>query len=136
MTKRDPNSTDRYGGGQSGYGSGRKGDDPSMGPNYRNQAHATHEHDDEQGVHTDERFTGRGGPQYWEDGEDDDGDDAARVTEKTDYNSGYNRGGVGYGGYPAEGAATSGKERSAEGRGNQNAEDSVGENKTERLRRE
>ena len=78
--------TERYGGGQSGYGSGRWGDDRSMGAGYRNQAYGDRQYDDRQGMHTDDRFTGRGGEGYWED-----------RSERTGYNSGYNQGGMGYG---------------------------------------
>ncbi len=84
-TERD-RSTEQYGGGQSGYGSGRVGEDRSMGPAYRNQGGANRSHEDRQGVHTDDRFTGRGGEGYWED-----------RTERSGYNSGYNQGGMGYG---------------------------------------
>ena len=59
--------TERYGGGQSGYGSGRFGDDRAMGSGFRNQTRDDRRHDDHQGVHTDDRFTGRGGQGYWED---------------------------------------------------------------------
>jgi len=63
----DDERTEHYGGGQSGYGSGRYGEDRSMGPGYRNQAYGDRQYDDRQGMHTDERFTGRGGEGYWED---------------------------------------------------------------------
>ena len=79
--------TERFGGGQSGYGSGRFGEDRSMGPGYRNQSNPQRSNDDDrQGMHTDDRFTGRGGEGYWED-----------RTERSAYNSGYNQGGMGYG---------------------------------------
>ena len=64
-THREDDDTEQYGGGQSGYGSGRDGDDRSMGPAYRNQAYGDRQYDDRQGMHTDERFTGRGGEGYW-----------------------------------------------------------------------
>jgi osmotically-inducible protein OsmY len=78
--------TERFGGGQSGYGAGRFGDDRSMGSGYRNQSQGNRSYDDRQGMHTDDRFTGRGGEGYWED-----------RTERTNYNSGYNQGGMGFG---------------------------------------
>ncbi|MDQ3340722.1 MAG: BON domain-containing protein [Myxococcota bacterium] len=75
-----------------------------MGPGYRNQTGANRSHEDRQGMHTDERFTGRGGEGYWED-----------RTERSGYNSGYNQGGTGYGGQ-------GGPQRSANPfRGNTNA---------------
>lgn len=78
---------ERHGGGQSGYGAGRLGDDRAMGPGYRNQTGYTRDNDDDrEGVRTDDRFTGRGGEGYWRES-----------TERSDYNSGYNRGGMGYG---------------------------------------
>jgi osmotically-inducible protein OsmY len=81
--------TERFGGGQSGYGSGRFGDDRSMGAGYRNQSQPQRgNYDDRQGMHTDDRFSGRGGEGYWED-----------RSERTNYNSGYNQGGMGYGNY-------------------------------------
>ena len=82
----DDRNTERFGGGQSGYGSGRFGDDRAMGPGYRNQSHPNRSYDDRQGMHTDDRFTGRGGEGYWED-----------RTERSNYNSGYNQGGMGFG---------------------------------------
>jgi osmotically-inducible protein OsmY len=88
MRDRDDDRTERHGGGQSGYGSGRAGEDRSMGPGYRNQASANRSFEDRQGMHTDDRFTGRGGEGYWED-----------RSERTNYNSGYNQGGMGYGNY-------------------------------------
>jgi len=59
-------TTEHYGGGQSGYGSGRFGDDPSMGAGFRNQASWNPTDEDHQAMHTDDRFTGRGGEGYWE----------------------------------------------------------------------
>ena len=100
-------STERYGGGQSGYGAGRFGDDRSMGPGYRNQSSWNRGHDDRQGMHTDERWQGRGGPQYWDE-RSDRGDRGYRGqgmddrTERTGYHSGYNRG-EGFGGYGQQG---------------------------------
>lgn len=94
-------TTDRYGGGQSGYGAGRFGDDRSMGPGYRNQRQGNRDFDDRQGMHTDDRFTGRGGSQYW----DERGERGHEMRnrddrfERTGYNSGYNQGQMGYGGY-------------------------------------
>jgi osmotically-inducible protein OsmY len=68
------NKTEHYGGGQSGYGAGRVGEDRAMGPGFRNQAQESRRgepsHDDRQGMHTDDRFTGRGGEGYWEDREE------------------------------------------------------------------
>lgn len=95
--------TEQYGGGQSGYGAGREGEDRSMGPGYRNQSQTrSREYDDRQGVHTDDRFTGRGGEGYWEDRPERMGparDERYREdqTDRTGYNSGYNQGGMGYG---------------------------------------
>jgi len=66
MATPTPDRTEHYGGGQSGYGSGRVGDDPSMGAGYRNQASWNPSDEDHQGLHTDDRFTGRGGEGYWE----------------------------------------------------------------------
>ncbi|HLL21971.1 MAG TPA: BON domain-containing protein [Kofleriaceae bacterium] len=93
--ERDDSSrtTERYGGGQSGYGAGRMGDDRSMGPGYRNQSRNNARHDDGQGMHTDDRYSGRGGSGYWQDRND--------RTDRGDYNSGYNQGGMGYGGQGA-----------------------------------
>ena len=99
-------STERYGGGQSGYGAGRFGDDRSMGPGYRNQSSSNRSHEDRQGMHTDDRWQGRGGPQYWEDRNDRGygrgGQGMDDRTERTGYHSGYNRG-EGYGGYGQQG---------------------------------
>ena len=98
--------TDHYGGGQSGYGSGRFGDDRTMGPSFRNQASWTHRYDDREGMHTDERFTGRGGAQYWDDRETRDHDrhfEDRGSREHTGYNSGYHSGVTGFGGYGQQG---------------------------------
>jgi hypothetical protein len=116
---RDDWRTDRHGGGQSGYGSGRMGDDRSMGPGYRNQSTWNRGYDDRQGMHTDDRFTGRGGPSYWEDRDTRDynperygaqggyggghGFEDRYGQDRSGYNSGYNRGGTGYGGYGQQG---------------------------------
>ena len=94
--------TEQYGGGQSGYGSGRDAEDRSMGPGFRNQSQRNRDYDDRQGMHTDDRFTGRGGQGYWEDRPERMGparDERYREdrSEHTGYNSGYNQGGMGFG---------------------------------------
>ncbi len=101
--------TERHGQGQSGAGSGRYGDDRSLGFQNRNQ-YGTRGRPDE-GVSSDDRFTGRGGPssQYWEDrGDRQHSHDADRMSgnggeqhgpQHGGYNSGYNQGSMGYGGY-------------------------------------
>lgn len=101
-------STDRYGGGQSGYGAGRFGDDRSMGAGYRNQASWNRGYEDRQGMHTDDRFQGRGGPQYWDDrvergGYGTRGGMMEDRVERTGYHSGYNRGDMGFGSYGQQG---------------------------------
>lgn len=59
-------STERYGQGQSGYGSGRYGGDRSMGMASRTQGYSGG-YEDRRSPSTDDRFTGRGGQGYWMD---------------------------------------------------------------------
>jgi BON domain len=81
--------TEQHGGGQSGYGAGRD-HDRAMGPGFRNQTDPGRETDNDGGaVRTDDRFQGRGG----------------ESTERADYNSGYNQGGMGFGGNPEQAPA-------------------------------
>jgi hypothetical protein len=104
MGMRKEQTTDVGGGGQSGTGSGRRGDDPSMGVGYRNQAALTDEDDELKGIGVDDRFTGRGGESPYIEADDSDEEpeaDGRRFASKSEYNSGYNRGGVGFGG-PSE----------------------------------
>ena len=136
---RDDRSTDRYGGGQSGYGSGRFGDDRSMGPGYRNQSSYNRMYDDRQGMHTDDRFTGRGGPQYWDDrsergypqrsfGYDD-------RFERGGYNSGYHQGTMGFGGYGHQGNQQNiGSQQGFRGAGNAGAQFADDYNRGRQLR--
>ncbi|HET9483310.1 MAG TPA: BON domain-containing protein [Xanthomonadales bacterium] len=118
-------TTDRHGGGQSGYGSGRYGDDRSMGAGYRNQSSGGRGYDDRQGMHTDDRFTGRGGSQYW----DERGERGYQQRgfddrfERTGYNSGYNQGSMGYGGYGQQGLQQNvGSQQGFRGAGNAGAQ--------------
>jgi hypothetical protein len=78
---------ERHGQGQSGYMAGRYGEDRSLELQNRNEMRRGG-YADRQTVATDERWTGRGGQGYWEDRSDRPG-----------YRSGYDRGGIGYGGY-------------------------------------
>jgi hypothetical protein len=99
-------STEHYGGGQSGYGSGRFGDDRAMGPGFRNQR-SGRGFDDVAPMSTDDRFTGRGGEGYWDELETrdfaqvDEGyfEDRFRAPERTGYTSGYDIHQQGFGGY-------------------------------------
>ena len=118
-------TTDRHGGGQSGYGSGRFGDDRSMGSGYRNQSSGGRGYDDRQGMHTDDRFTGRGGSQYW----DERGERGYQQRgfddrfERSNYNSGYNQGSTGYGGYGQQGIQQNvGSQQGFRGAGNAGAQ--------------
>lgn len=96
--------TERYGQGQSGYGGGRIEGDRSWST--RNQSFEGRGHADNQ----DDRWSGRGGQGYYERGRGEDrgrmghrnmgGDFDADVSE---YNSGYNQGAMGYGGYGMSG---------------------------------
>ena len=56
--------TDYYGQGQSGYASGRNEGDRGMRFEARNQAYGGYQ-DRDSGMGVDERFTGRGGEDYW-----------------------------------------------------------------------
>jgi len=93
-------STDRYGQGQSGYGAGRYADDRSQGYMNRNAGGAGRQIDDDrEGMSTDDRWTGRGGQGYWEDRVDRERDFGDEEHAPGGYNSGYNQGNFGYGGY-------------------------------------
>jgi hypothetical protein len=60
--------TERYGQGQSGYAAGRYGEDRSQRYQTRNQSYmTTSDEDRHSGLGIDDRFSGRGGPGYWED---------------------------------------------------------------------
>lgn len=103
-------STERYGQGQSGYGSGRFGDDRSLGHMNRNQGMSNRGIDDRQGIGSDDRFSSRGGSGYWQDRGDrqyDFGGEQHGIQhsgiQHPGYNSGYNQGGMGYGGYGQQG---------------------------------
>lgn len=129
-------SAERYGQGQSGYGSGRQGDDRSMqGFQNRNQMYGgPYSEDRQQGIGVDDRYSGRGGQGYWQDrggsinqdrqfgggrgfeeqqrygGQRDRGFGGA---ESQGYNSGYNQGGYqggGFGGYGEQGQQRWGNE--------------------------
>jgi osmotically-inducible protein OsmY len=54
---------DRFATGQSGYSSGRSGQDPSLDYQNRNSGYSRGNRDDRQAFGTDDRFTGRGGSQ-------------------------------------------------------------------------
>lgn len=70
--ERGSRETDRYGQGQSGYGSGRYGEDRSMRFQSRNQGYAGGRDEDRQtgGMGLDDRWGGRGGSDYWQDRQD------------------------------------------------------------------
>lgn len=92
--------TERYGQGQSGYGAGRYADDRSQGYMNRNTRGAGRQStEDREGMATDDRWTGRGGQGYWEDRDDRQRDFGGYDRTRGDYNSGYNQGSIGYGGY-------------------------------------
>ena len=77
-------STERYGQGQSGYTSGRYGEDRSIGISGRNQGYAGG-YEERRWPSTEDRFTGRGGQGYWMDRGDREVEDRGRWRERAGY---------------------------------------------------
>lgn len=130
-TSRDPHdeghpAVEQYGQGQSGYGSGRYGEDRSLGFENRNQSYGGRGGDDrqqQQGMGIDERFASRGGQGYYQGGGQGiqvaqgaqgygrqeeglghrgfgEGERGFGGAENRGYSSGYNQGGFGGHGDP------------------------------------